>query len=83
MKRNTLISPRNRNRRPANMQSRDGFIEQCLGHPFIEDSGKLKRGGNVQYPNMTKHHLIADKMCIDFHMFGLLLMNGIGGEVDT
>lgn len=40
------------------------------------------RRQNVENLNKTKSKLIANKVCVYFHVLGMLMMNRIGPEVD-
>jgi hypothetical protein len=49
---------------------------------FGEDAGELRGCRDVEDANFSDGDALADKVEINLNMFGALMLNGIGGEVD-
>jgi hypothetical protein len=45
-----------------------------------EDIGELRCRRNMEYADLTDGDSLSDKMKINLHMFGVLILNGVGGE---
>jgi hypothetical protein len=43
---------------------------------------ELKRGGDAENPNVTNSDMLTDKVQVNLHVLRVLMLHGIGGEVD-
>ena len=59
------------------MKFGEGRGQETLG----EDVGELGGGRDVEDPNIADGDSITDKVEINLHMFGLLVLHRVGGEV--
>jgi hypothetical protein len=51
------------------------------GQTLSEDVGKLGRGRDKENPNIANSNSITNKVQVDLHMFRLLMLNRVSGEV--
>jgi hypothetical protein len=47
--------------------------------PLREDVGELRCHRDIEDANLTDDNLLSDKMKINLHMLGALMLNGVGG----
>jgi hypothetical protein len=58
------------------------FQEHRGGQPLGEDVDELRSHGDMEDTNIPDGNALMDKVKIDLNMLGVLVQNGIGGEVD-
>ena len=75
-------TPRSRNVDGTNIQTGAKFCEDRGGEPLGEDICVLRRCRNVEDADISKGDPFTDKVKVDFHVLGALMLNGVGGEVD-
>jgi hypothetical protein len=79
---NSNTPPRSRNGGGANVQTGAKVCEDRRREAFGEDVSELQCGGNMKNTDSTDGNTFPDKMEINFHMLGALMLNRVGGEVD-
>jgi hypothetical protein len=78
---NTSNTPRNHNSATADVETGSKLFEHRGGEALHEDVGELRCRRNMEYADLTDGDSLSDKMKINLHMFGVLMLNGVGGEV--
>jgi hypothetical protein len=49
------------------------------GSPFVKISANCDVVGNMEDVDLTDGNLLSDKIKINLHMLGALMLNGVGG----
>jgi hypothetical protein len=57
------------------------LIKHRGGEPLCEDVGKLRCHWDMEDADLTDGNLLSNKMKINLHMTGALMLNRVGGEV--
>jgi hypothetical protein len=78
---NTSNTPRSHNSTTADVETELKLIENRGGEALREDVDELRCRRNMEYANLTNDDSLSDKIKINLHMFGALMLNGVGGEV--
>jgi hypothetical protein len=66
----------------ADVETEPKLREHRGGQPLDEDVGELRSRRDVEDTNIPNGNAFADKVKINLNMLGVLVLNGVGGEVD-
>jgi hypothetical protein len=72
-------TPRSHNTVTADVETRSKLIRQCGEESLHEDVGELRCHQDMEDADLTDDNLLSDKMKINLHMLGALMLNGVGG----
>jgi hypothetical protein len=73
--------PRSHNSATADVETGPKLIKYRGGEPLREDVGELRCRRDMEDVDFTDGNLLSDKMKINLHILGALMLNGVGGEV--
>jgi hypothetical protein len=80
---NTSNTPRSHNSATVNVETGSKLIEHRGGETLCEDVGELRYRQNMEYADLTDGDSLLDKMKINLHMFGAMMLNRVGGEIHS
>jgi hypothetical protein len=78
---NTSNTPHSHNSVTADVETVLKLIEHRGGESLHEDVGEMRYRRNMEYADLTDGDSLSDKMKINLYMFGMLMLNGVDGEV--
>jgi hypothetical protein len=58
-------------------------LREHRGQPLGEDVGELRSRQDVEDTNVPDGNALTDKVNSNLNMLGALVLNGVGGEVDS
>ena len=65
------------------IQARAKLRESRGGETLGEDVSKLGGGRDMEYPNIADGDPVGHEVQVDLHMLHLLMLNGVGGEIQV
>jgi hypothetical protein len=78
---NTSNTIRSHNSATANVETGSKLIEHRGGEALREDIDELRCRRNMEYADLTHGDSLSNKIKINLHMFGVLMLNGVDREV--
>jgi hypothetical protein len=75
---NSLTLSRSHNSATADVET-GKLIKHRGGESLCEDVGELRCRWDMEDADLTDDNLLLDKMKINLHMFGVLMLNEVGG----
>jgi hypothetical protein len=78
-----LTPPRSHNSATVDVETGSKLIEHRGGEALREDVDELRCRRNMEDANLTDGDSLSYKMKINLHMFGVLMLNRVGGEVHS
>jgi hypothetical protein len=76
-------SPAVGTRSTANIKTGPKLREHGRQRTFGEDVGILQRSGNVQDADFTEDDSFSDEVQVDLNMLGSLMLDQVGGEINS
>jgi hypothetical protein len=74
-------TPCNHNSATADVETGPKLIEHRGGETLREDVGELRCRQDMEDADLTDDYILSDKMKINLHVLGALMLNGVGGYV--
>jgi hypothetical protein len=72
-------TPLSHNTAIANIETGPKHIEHQGGETLCEDVGELRCRQDLDDADLIDGYLLSDKMKINLHMLGALMLNAVGG----